>query len=183
MSRYFQQFYVFRSAAFLGVVLLLAGFAAYGVLWVAMSGEPEGEKTLLERVGLMVWFAVALYGIVAAFLILLLGLFATHKVAGPLYRLEKVTTEAMGGKIPGEIHFREGDQMQPLARAQSLMFSYLGDREREFAEAGSRIEKRCCALAEAAVTAAPDEWSRLVQELRADITGVSAAVRSPGGRA
>jgi len=182
MDRYFQHFFVFRSAAFLGGMLLLACFAAYWLLWMMIAGEPGGvEKPLFERVRLMVWFAVSLYGIIAANLIILVGLYSSHKVAGPLYRLERMTTDALGGNLPGEIHFREGDQMQPLARAQSAMFTYLSGREREMAEAGTRVERACGALAEGAVTASPEEWSGKVDALRRELAAVASSAR-PRGR-
>ncbi len=174
MPRAFHPLYLFRSAILLGVILLAASFAAYGILSFMISTERGySGQSIFERIQLMVWFAVALYGILASFFIIIVGLFATHKVAGPLHRLELMLDEARSGVLPEEVHFREGDQLQPLARAQTVMFAYLILREREMAGLWARVEKSLGALALGAESASPEEWSRLAADLQSECSALA----------
>jgi hypothetical protein len=182
MTRYFDRSFLFRSTAVIGALILGGGFVAYAVLYSLLSSAAGGAgQPLFERVRLMVWFAVTLYGIIAGFLILVAGLFATHKVAGPLFRLEKATREAAGGAIPDGVHFREGDQMKPLAGAQGLMLASLASRERELAELGGGVERACQRLGAGAASLTAAEWAASVTDLRRALAGVSAAAQRRGG--
>lgn len=44
-----------------------------------------------------------------------LCVYALHKVAGPLYRLEKALEEYIAGEPVKSVFFRQGDQLRPLA--------------------------------------------------------------------
>ena len=48
--------------------------------------------------------------------IVLLTIFFSHKVAGPVYRFEKVCNNIINGIYTDEIRLRHGDEMQNLAR-------------------------------------------------------------------
>jgi hypothetical protein len=183
MTRYFQRLFVFRGVALLGGSVLLASFVAYGFLWAMIAGGAgHAGEPVLQRIAPVVWFAVVLYGIVAGNCILLAGVFLTHRVAGPLFRLEKMTAAAMADLLPEEVRFREGDQMQPLALAQSRMFAHLAGKEREIAAASARAEKAYDTLAERLQAAAPAEWSTMADALQAELAAVAAAARkSPKG--
>src|SRR5512138_119655 len=125
--------YLFGSTALLGGVLLAASLVFYLSLFLLLhseqvpfwGGQADIPPSLSDRIDLMVLFAVAIYGVVASFLILVVGLFATHKVAGPLYRLEHLTAEAKAGRIPTEVRFRKGDQLASLAQGQARLFALL----------------------------------------------------------
>jgi len=86
-------------------------------------------KSLNESTGLIVWFAIVLFGIVVSISLLAIALFATHKVAGPLFRLESLVDSASMGDVPESINFRARDQIKPLASALSRVFEVIGSRE------------------------------------------------------
>ena len=46
--------------------------------------------------------------------IVLLTVFFSHKVAGPVYRFEKVCHNMIAGDYTDQIHLRKGDEMQNL---------------------------------------------------------------------
>jgi nitrate/nitrite-specific signal transduction histidine kinase len=48
--------------------------------------------------------------------IVLLTIFFSHKVAGPVYRFEKICHNIIEGKYTDEVRLRQGDEMQNLAR-------------------------------------------------------------------
>jgi hypothetical protein len=176
MSRYFGPAYLFRSLAVLGSILLSASLSAYTVLYRQLS-QWDGSASLSSQVGGMVWFAVALYGIVASFLIIFLGVFATHRVAGPLYRLEKLAATAAAGAIPPEVHLREGDEMHVLAEAQGRLFAALAEREREIAGCAGRVERAGMDLAAVVEDGAPERRARGAADLRLALHDLQAAAR------
>jgi methyl-accepting chemotaxis protein len=61
---------------------------------------------------------------------LLVGFFwllAMHKIAGPLYRLDKSIGEIKAGRLPVEIRLRKGDELSDLAHNFNEMVSSLRD--------------------------------------------------------
>lgn len=76
---------------------------------------------LLPALGLVTLVVASLVAIAAAVRMLLLS----HRIAGPLYRLEK-TAEAIGeGQLDLQVSFRSGDQLQELARSMNAMMREL----------------------------------------------------------
>ena len=56
----------------------------------------------------------------------LIGLHITHRVAGPLYRIDCYLDEvARTGELPGVCKVREGDELQALVSALNLAFARL----------------------------------------------------------
>jgi hypothetical protein len=175
MSRNFQPLFISRSMVLLGVIFLVAAFVSYGVIYFMINAESSYTgQSAFESTQLMVWFAVALYWIIGAFFIIVVGLYMTHKVAGPLYRLEMMLDEAESGALPTEVRFRDGDQLLPLANAQSVMFSYLIHRDQELAGLWARVKKSLDALALRAESATQEEWSRLAVDLQAECSALAA---------
>ena len=92
----------------------------------------DAEDThLLQRIGssqLLMGVAVAavLLGHVA--LVVWLGLVASHKVAGPLYRFKKVMKEVADGDMSVRMKLRKGDQLDDVAEAFNEMMDALERR-------------------------------------------------------
>lgn len=137
------------------------------------SGSSYTGQAVYELIKLMVWFAIALYSIIGSFFIIIVGLFITHKVAGPLYRLEMKLAEAESRDLPGEVHFRESDQLIPLAEAQRVIFSYISRRDQEVTGLWPRVKKSLDTLAMQAERATPEEWSRLVADLESECSALA----------
>lgn len=55
-------------------------------------------------------------------------LFVSHKIAGPMFRIEKGLAEAGGGDLTHRINFRKKDQMQVLADSFNIMTASLADK-------------------------------------------------------
>ncbi len=167
MSRYVEIAFIFRNLVLFGAALLLACALAYFLLYSALAvnlGSSFSEafytlKGLYQKMGLLVWFSVVLYGIVAAVLILVVALFATHKVAGPLFRLEMLIDEALRGRIPRKVCFRQTDQIQPLADAQGRLFAVYGGREDRLAVLLGEAEERRSVLT-GRVHGSAEDWDQ-----------------------
>ncbi len=75
------------------------------------STNKEFKRTVLSSLLLVFGFGMALVMIQ----IVLLTVFFSHKVAGPVYRFEKVCHNMIDGNYTDEIHLRKRDEMQNLA--------------------------------------------------------------------
>jgi nitrate/nitrite-specific signal transduction histidine kinase len=87
---------------------LVNGITAY---FRDFSGNKEFKKNLLTSL-LWVFGSGVLLVIVQ---IVLLTIFFSHKVAGPVFRLEKTCHGMIQGIYTNEIHLRRGDDLQNLA--------------------------------------------------------------------
>lgn len=75
------------------------------------SSNREFKKSLMAS--LMWVFGTGVLLVIAQ--IVLLTIFFSHKVAGPVFRFEKVCHNMIQGNYTDEIHLRKGDEMQNLS--------------------------------------------------------------------
>lgn len=102
------------------------------------SSNKEFKQTILNS--LMWVFGIGMTLVIVQ--IVLLTVFFSHRVAGPVYRFEKVCHNMIAGDYTDQIHLRKGDEMQNL----SLLFNevLLKTRERLSAHNNSQsdVEKK-----------------------------------------
>ncbi|HEX3020631.1 MAG TPA: hypothetical protein VHP36_10030 [Chitinispirillaceae bacterium] len=76
------------------------------------SSNRDFRKNLMNS---LLWvFGIGVFLVVIQ--IVLLTIFFSHKIAGPVYRFEKVCNNMIRGIYTDEIRLRQGDEMQNLAR-------------------------------------------------------------------
>ena len=75
----------------------------------------------------------ALVGGLAAmvFLIGVLGIYITHKVAGPIYKIKRLLRQVAAGKLSFEGKLRKGDELQDVFEAFASMVDNLRKRHEE----------------------------------------------------
>ncbi len=125
----FQRRFVIQFCA-----LVLIGCGIFGVLLYFYSARTlttafvhsrlhvmSTADFLLPALGFTTLIVTALVAIAAAGRVMLLS----HKIAGPLYRLERAA-EAMGqGDLSQRIHLRDGDELQAFAKSMDLAVAEL----------------------------------------------------------
>lgn len=87
-----------------------------------------GSQALLKALGLSVLFLFPL--------VLWIGIHATFRIAGPLYRMKRYLEEVARGERPADCRLRRGDQLQDFCAAINAATRPL--REREDAQASPR---------------------------------------------
>lgn len=93
---------------------MLPSSAGLGGLRTAIAAE---ESSLLKICLLIAAAQFLLFNIVAVVL--------SHRIAGPLYRLQKHLREVAAGKPPNDVNFRKGDLYQDLAEASNELMARL----------------------------------------------------------
>lgn len=132
-----KQFIVARrfQLKYAGVILLLmfitAGFCSYAIYYTTMMlfGEklanvyPQGQLVSIVKT---VNFRILVSMLVISPLVGFLGVYLSHKIAGPIYRIERSLAVMTGGDISGRITLRRGDEMVSLANAINTLSDSLG---------------------------------------------------------
>ena len=120
-----------QTSYILGVFLLilLSGLcSALLVFWItggellaqSQSAHPDIVNAS-DRLGLSLLIGNVVSLIIAGTLAMFMVMFATHKIAGPLYRFKKICEQVGSGNLDTQISLREKDYLQELGVAFSDM--------------------------------------------------------------
>lgn len=71
---------------------------------------------------------VAIVVVIVGFAAVIVTLFVSHKIAGPLYRLKKVMQELENGDFSQDFHIRHLDQLQDLAKTFNITIKKIRER-------------------------------------------------------
>jgi methyl-accepting chemotaxis protein len=121
-----KQFIVARKfqLKYAGVILLLmfitAGFCSYAIYYTTMirfgaklaNVYPQGQLVAIVNT---VNFRILVSIMVISPLVGFLGIYLSHKIAGPVYRIEKSLGSMAAGDLSFRITLRKGDEMVSLA--------------------------------------------------------------------
>jgi hypothetical protein len=101
------------------------------------SGNQEFKKRLMSS---LLWvFGTGVLLVIVQ--IVLLTIFFSHKVAGPVFRLEKTCHSMIQGSYTNEIHLRKGDELQNLALLLNEVNSVSRQRIKALVDAPSAEER------------------------------------------
>ncbi|MBI5420647.1 MAG: hypothetical protein HZA60_11205 [Deltaproteobacteria bacterium] len=126
----------------LGTVLLFA--TLFAVFSSPLSGDYEGVFFALRHLAAFLFpiiaFSFLVYTLLVCGATAVLCVYALHKVAGPLYRMERVAESYVSGNPVPRVVFRQGDQGAALAEAFNDFVARLRGDRHELAEAMERAE-------------------------------------------
>ena len=108
---------------YVGVILLLVSLTAivcsyviYYTMMLTMGDKlanvyPQGRLTAIVN---MVNFRILFAMLLIAPVIVMIGIYASHKIAGPLYRIERFFESMAGGDFSMPITLRKNDELRSL---------------------------------------------------------------------
>ncbi|MFA6321187.1 MAG: hypothetical protein WCY36_04945 [Candidatus Omnitrophota bacterium] len=117
-------------------LLVLLGSAISGAIIYMMSRSTvttsfEGLRLVIKSTADYILPAVVLSSAVVIIVIglatIFITLFTSHKIAGPLYRIEKDVSEVTSGNLRKEFNLRAGDEVQAIADGLTAMTHTLRD--------------------------------------------------------
>lgn len=131
-------------AVYLGALLFTYSVALFGLAFVApyvmpaitlISSGPLEEREIAATqflvLGQTIWPAIVVLILACA----AFSIYLTHRLAGPLYRLEQTAKELVGGNLSLRIRLRKEDQLQELAEVANEALENL---EQAFGEIRAR---------------------------------------------
>jgi methyl-accepting chemotaxis protein len=156
----FQTYFIFQycSLIILGCVLLAGALYYYSGRTLTTAFVDSRLKVMSTAEFLFPAFGLAALAIVVAvtFLAAMRLMFFSHKIAGPIYRLEKSAEGVKAGELGINIRLRSKDELQDLARTMDEMVTDLRDRIHKIRQETQRLR---------AVTAQANNASLPPQEL------------------
>ncbi|AMK75305.1 MULTISPECIES: hypothetical protein [Methylomonas] len=117
-------------------LILLAGLCSAALIYWMTGGDLQAQSqsahanivNAAERLGISILIGNLVAILVAGGIAVSTVLYASHKIAGPLYRFETLCQEVGDGKLDTVTHLRENDQLQDLALSFSNMVAKLRSR-------------------------------------------------------
>jgi methyl-accepting chemotaxis protein len=104
------------------IVLFGAVVAGCGLFWLLPAGLGESYNTIMASVQgirkVLFWRVVALYAVISLLIVVgmvVLHLFYSHRIAGPVYRIGREAAKIAQGNLTGNIKFRRKDNLTDMA--------------------------------------------------------------------
>jgi methyl-accepting chemotaxis protein len=151
---------VFIKKAFQGrfilnmfLLILLSGLCSAALIYWMTGGDLQAQsqtaheniKTALDNLGFSIIIANLAALLIAGIITIAMVLYASHKIAGPLYRFEKICEQIGDGNLDTVTSLRESDQLQDMGKAFADMTDKLRKRKAQrlelIAEATDRLER------------------------------------------
>ena len=122
-------------------VAMCVGWIIYHTTWSRIVNTPdltlEKLYIIFENVNSnLVWWILAFVVIIA-----IISLFVSHKIAGPVYRLEESTKLIAAGDLTHKVHLRQGDELFDLQDAFNTMQESLSKMVKKDREIIARLAK------------------------------------------
>lgn len=165
----FQLSYVLR----LGLAIFLGSVAAGAIVYVLLAetlGNYGQSITIISETRESVLGAALLSGLAqvtfTGLIVIVLALFASHKVAGPATRVVRSFRELAKGQLPGPAKFRKGDQVGKLESQFNRVSQMLFQRHESLVQSVKEIEQAEQELRQALFTSKGREaWQPAAQQL------------------
>jgi len=134
---------VFIKKAFQGrfiasvlLMIILFGLCSAALIYWLIGSDLQSQAqsahvniaNAWERLGLSILIGNIVAAVVAGLSAIIVVLYISHKIAGPLYRFETLCRQVGEGNLDGVTHVRENDQLQELAIAFTEMVGQLRQR-------------------------------------------------------
>lgn len=126
-----------RSILIVISIIALAGLLSGLILYFILSSELKSElqvahtqiQNAWDLLGPSILFGNAFTVIVAAIVAAIAVLYQSHKIAGPMFRLQKICEEVAEGNLNPVTKLRKADQLTALAMSFDNMVSALRLRQ------------------------------------------------------
>lgn len=135
MSKHRRRTYLIKTGLqlrYMGIIISTMLLVAFGVGWVIyhtswgmIANTPDLTLDKLSDIFDVVNQSLTHWIVVFIFAIAILSIFVSHKIAGPVYRLEETTRIIASGDLTYRINLRQGDELQDLQEAFNTMSNSL----------------------------------------------------------
>ncbi len=131
------------------LLVILGGIVSGAVIYLVSQGSAttvfENSRIRIKSTADFILPAVLLSTAVVTVLVglasVIVTLYASHKIAGPIYRIEKDLEKVMLGDLRIKFNLRKNDQLQALAMMIETLVANLGDNIKELRQARSELAK------------------------------------------
>ncbi len=190
MSKQRRRTYLIKTGLqlrYMGIIISTMLMVAFGVGWIIyhtswskIANTPDLTLDKLSEIFDSVNGILLKWIVVFIFVIAILSIFVSHKIAGPVYRLEETTRIIASGDLTYQIHLRHGDELGELQEAFNKMSDSLRNmvaKDREIIEklivAGNKLKNTIDQKKQdpSAVEGVTNDLYKIIEELRIVTSG------------
>jgi len=172
---------------YIRVILLImfgvGAISAYTVYYKSMIvlGEklanvyPQGRLVAIVR---SVNIQILLSLLLITPLVVLIGIFLSHRIAGPIYRIEKTLSAIAEGDIASRITLRKRDELKSLADGINLVIDSLRSKVTVEVDSLGRMNKEIAELEDLSKRGAltPDAMNAAIERLKEESANINKAL-------
>jgi len=115
------------NAAFFGFIFYFYSQHT-AIMYQPLLIESAIQENVIRTGTNLFWATILIGGIFECVLIILLGIFFSHRIAGPLFKIQRTLNEVKDGRYPGLIKLRKDDLLKGFAETVNEMIISLKDR-------------------------------------------------------
>jgi methyl-accepting chemotaxis protein len=142
INKEFQTIFILKFCGLIAIGSVISGLIVYAMSRTTVTTIFENSRLTIKSTADFILPAVLLSGAVVIVLVglatIMMTLFISHKIAGPLYRLDKDVQEITEGNLRVTFRLRTGDELKPLVGSMNDMTNALRTR---IAEAKNGVEE------------------------------------------
>lgn len=142
----FQARFIVRFCGVLLLGALLSICITMLTTQATLTSSFEGAELVIEKTSLAILPSVILTNVITTFvvgiLVILVTLFISHKIAGPMYRFEMDIEEIAEGDLQKTIKIRHGDQFESVAKSLNAMVKELNKKLIEIKHDFDRLDNK-----------------------------------------
>lgn len=132
IKKEFQRNFIMKFCALVILGSLISGCIIYLMSRATVTTTFENSRLVIKSTADFILPAILLSGAIVILLIgfatIVVTLFTSHRIAGPLYRIEKDIDEITLGNLRIVFNLRQGDEIKPLAASLNVMAQSLRGR-------------------------------------------------------
>lgn len=143
--------FIARFAGMLLVIFSLGGISLFIAFYVILmqplpstySGMYFALRNLSAFLVPMLSFSMVAYFLVVSVAVAILCGFAFHRIAGPLYRMERALENFESGDSVRAVFLRDGDLLAALPESYNRFIEHLRENRREWISAMEHADRLC----------------------------------------
>ena len=132
IDKEFQTIFILKFCSLIAIGSIISGLIVYAMSRATVTTTFVNSRLTIKSTADFILPAVLLSGAVVIVLIglatIIMTLFISHKIAGPLYRLDKDVQEITAGNLRVVFRLRTGDELKPLVGSMNNMTNTLRTR-------------------------------------------------------
>lgn len=152
IDREFQARFILKFCALVAAGgLLFMGILYFSVMQstaVSIVNSRVVVRTTADLILPILIQTVIIVTVVVSLATILVTLFVSHKIAGPLYRFRRVMQELERGNFSSDFHIRQPDQLQELAKAFNSMIKKMREELGQLKENSVSLKGKLESLSE-----------------------------------
>lgn len=170
IKKEFQRAFIIKFCLLVILGALVSGAVIYLVSRGTATTVFENSRISIKSTADFILPAVLLASAVTAVFVgiatVIVTLYASHRIAGPLYRIEKDLERVMAGDLDVKFHLRKNDQLVPLASLIERLTGRLKEDVREMKQVNAELAALLAQAQEKSADGRLAETARRLKELQ-----------------